>query len=83
MAMQSIRVQLEPHTDNLEWLGGRGGSLGFPKLIPDVFGPTLTRRLEKMVERELDRHAKALERRGRRKQAGAAVRQKRAATKRA
>jgi hypothetical protein len=82
-AMQAIRVQLEPHTDNLQWLGGRGGSLGFPKVIPDVLGPKLTRRLEKMVERELDRHARMLERRSRSKKAGPAVRKKRPVTKRA
>jgi hypothetical protein len=83
LAMQAIRVQLEPHSDSLEWLGGQGGSLGFPKVIPDVLGPKLTRRLEKLVERELDRHARTLERRGRRKKAGTAVRKKRSATKRA
>lgn len=81
-AMQAIRVQLESHTNELEWLGGRGGSLGFPKVIPDVFGPKLTLRLEKMVERELDRHARTLERRSRRKKVGSAVRKKRTVTKR-
>lgn len=82
-AMQAIRVQLEPHTDELEWLGGRGGSLGFPKVIPDVFGPKLTRRLEKLVEREMDRHARTLERRARGRKAGAPVSKKRPVTKRA
>lgn len=83
LAMQAIRARLEPHTDELEWLGGRGGSLGFPKVIPDVFGPKLTHRLEKMVEREMDRYARTLERRSRSRKAGTSIRKKRSATKRA
>lgn len=66
-AMQAIRVELEPHAEGLEWLGGQGGTLGFPKMIPDAFGPKLSRRLEKLVDRETDRHARALMRAGRRK----------------
>ncbi|KFA90807.1 DUF6968 family protein [Archangium violaceum] len=60
-ALQSIRLELTPHADALSWEGGQNGWLGFPKLIPDSFGPTFTLRLEKMVERETDRFARALE----------------------
>jgi hypothetical protein len=68
-AMQAIRLVLEPHADALEWLGGQGGTLGFPKSIPDSFGVKLSRRLEKLVERETNRHARTLERAGRRRMA--------------
>src|SRR3712207_1676313 len=60
-ALQGIRLALTPHANTLSWAGGQEGWLGFPKVIPDLFGPTFTLRLEKLVERETDRFARALE----------------------
>lgn len=60
-ALQAIRLELTPHANNLSWAGGQDGWLGFPKVIPDLFGPTFTLRLEKLVERETDRFARSLE----------------------
>jgi hypothetical protein len=60
-ALQAIRLELTPHANNLSWAGGQDGWLGFPKVIPDLFGPAFTLRLEKMVDRETDRFARALE----------------------
>ncbi|WNG62379.1 hypothetical protein F0U59_52550 [Archangium gephyra] len=59
--LQAIRLELAPHADKLSWAGGQEGWLGFPKVIPDIFGPVFALRLEKMVERETDRFARALE----------------------
>lgn len=60
-ALQAIRLELTPHASNLNWAGGEDGWLGFPKMIPDLFGPAFSLRLEKLVERETDRFARALE----------------------
>ncbi|HEX5748058.1 MAG TPA: hypothetical protein VFZ09_17585 [Archangium sp.] len=60
-ALQAIRLELTPHADTLSWAGGQDGWLGFPKVIPDLFGPAFTLRLEKMVEKETDRFARTLE----------------------
>lgn len=60
-ALQAIRVELAPHAGTLSWEGGMDGWLGFPKAIPDLFGPAFTLRLEKLVDRETDRFARSLE----------------------
>lgn len=59
---QAIRVELEPHAGTVQWEGGQEGWLGFPKVIPSLFGPEFTRHLEHLVERETDRFARNLER---------------------
>lgn len=59
-ALQAIRL-VTPHANTLSWAGGQDGWLGFPKVISDLFGPTFTLRLEKLVDRETDRFARALE----------------------
>ncbi|MFY0527226.1 DUF6968 family protein [Archangium gephyra] len=65
-ALQAIRLGLTPHAKALSWAGGQDGWLGFPKVIPDLFGPAFTLRLEKLVDRETDRFARTLEGRGKR-----------------
>ncbi|WNG52112.1 hypothetical protein F0U60_54425 [Archangium minus] len=65
-ALQAIRIELAPHADRLRWEGGQDGWLGFPKVIPDLFGPAFIQRLEKLVDRETDRFARSLEEASRR-----------------
>jgi hypothetical protein len=60
-ALQAIRLELAPHTSSLSWAGGQEGWLGFPKVIPDLFGPKFTQRVEGLVDREVDRFARSLE----------------------
>jgi hypothetical protein len=60
-ALQAVRLELAPHAEDLEWEGGQDGGLGFPKTIPDLFGPTFTRHLEGLMDREVDRFARTLE----------------------
>ncbi|PTL76612.1 hypothetical protein [Vitiosangium sp. GDMCC 1.1324] len=60
-AFQAIRIELAPHAHRLRWAGGQDGWLGFPKVIPDIFGPSFTQRLEGLVERETHRFARRLE----------------------
>jgi hypothetical protein len=60
-ALQAIRLALAPHASSLKWEGGQDGWLGFPKAIPDLFGPTFTQRLEGMVDREVERFARTQE----------------------
>jgi hypothetical protein len=64
-ALQAIRIELASHANTLTWAGGQDGWLGFPKVIPDLFGPKFTQRLEKLVDRETDRFARTLEARRR------------------
>jgi hypothetical protein len=61
-ALQAIRLELAPHLGSLSWEGGQDGGLGFPKAVPDLFGPKFTQRLEGIVDREVDRFARSLER---------------------
>ncbi|WNG41684.1 hypothetical protein F0U61_54405 [Archangium violaceum] len=65
-ALQAIRIELAPHADSLRWEGGQEGWLGFPKVIPDIFGPAFTQHLVKVVDREVDRFARSLEEASRR-----------------
>jgi len=60
-ALQAIRLALAPHASSLKWEGGQDGWLGFPKVIPDLFGTTFTQRLETMVDREVERFARTQE----------------------
>lgn len=66
-AMQAIRLMLAPHARKLTWEGGDRGNLGLPMTIPDLFGARFSRRLEVLVERETNRHGRALERDARRR----------------
>lgn len=42
-ALQAVRLELALHADCMRWEGGQNSWLGFPKTIPDLFGPQFTR----------------------------------------
>jgi hypothetical protein len=62
LAMQAIRKALHPYAKRLSWVGSPPGGLGFPMMIPEVFGVKFSQRLEGIVQRETDRLGRSLER---------------------
>jgi hypothetical protein len=62
LAFEAVRLELEPHAAILTWYGARGET-GFPQYVPYTFGARFRKRLETMVNREIDREARRLENR--------------------
>jgi len=61
-ALEGIRVTLERSGKRLSWIGGSDDT-GFERLVTTSFGPKFTRRLNSMIDREIARLVRALERR--------------------
>jgi hypothetical protein len=59
LALVALRRELEPFGPRLTWTG-EPGELGLPLLIPDFFGGEVRRRLEGLVQRELEREGRRL-----------------------
>jgi len=61
-ALEGIRVVLDEIGSPLAWSGVLPDHTGFPRPIPIGAGPELTARLERLVDREINRHVRQLER---------------------
>jgi hypothetical protein len=59
LALVAMRRELEPFGPRLTWTG-EPGELGLPLLIPDFFGGEVRRRLEGLVQREIEREGRRL-----------------------
>ena len=59
LALVEVRRELEPYGPRLTWTG-EPGELGLPLLIPDFFGGGVRRRLEALVQREIEREGRRL-----------------------
>src|SRR2546428_658286 len=59
LALVEVRRELEPFGPRLTWTG-EPGELGLPLLIPDFFGGEVRRRLEALVQREIEREGRRL-----------------------
>jgi hypothetical protein len=59
LALVALRRELEPFGPRLTWTG-EPGELGLPLLIPDFFGGEVRRRLEGLVQREIEREGRRL-----------------------
>ena len=66
-ALEGIRSILDEIGKPLAWSGVFADHTGFQRMIPIAAGPELSMRLERLVDRELNRHVRQLERRQRRK----------------
>lgn len=76
LALEAVRLELEPHATALSWYG-EPGETGFPQYVPYTFGGRFRKRLEAIVHREVEREAARLERRSKaRRQASTAVRRR-------
>ena len=62
-ALEGIRVVLDEIGRPLAWSGVLPDHTGFPRPIPIGAGPEMAARLERLVDRELNRHVRQLERR--------------------
>jgi hypothetical protein len=74
-ALEGIRVMLDEIGKPLAWSGVLPDHTGFQRLIPIAAGPKVSARLELLVDRELNRHLRQLERRHKKQlsKAGAAT----------
>jgi hypothetical protein len=70
-ALEGIRYTLDEIGLALDWLIGPGrtdvftGETGFTRSIPITWSPVVRKRLERVLDRELQREVQAMERRGR------------------
>jgi hypothetical protein len=69
LAIESVRTTLKKSGKQFSWIGGEPGDTGFTCIVPTFFGPGFSKRLELMIEREVDRFARTMERRHRRRTA--------------
>jgi Domain of unknown function (DUF6968) len=67
-ALEGVRVTLARSRRHLSWIGGHPGDPGFPRLVPDIGAPELRVRLERLIDQEVGRFVRALERKRRRRQ---------------
>lgn len=58
-ALLDVRRALEPFAARLTWLG-EPGELGLPLPVPDYFGGAFRRRVEALVEREVEAEGRRL-----------------------
>jgi len=66
MALEGVRVQLERSGVRLSWSGGRAGDAGFYRFVPKFFGPKFSKRLDQIIDREVERFGRAIRRKHRR-----------------
>jgi hypothetical protein len=66
-AVEGIRFVLDKKFGSLAWEGVFADDSGFERLIPSTFGVGFSRRLERLVDREFNRHLRQLERRNARR----------------
>ena len=67
LAFQHIRAYLEKSGKRFSWLDGEEGDIGFPRFVPDSFGRGFSRRLDSMIDREIEQFARRAENRYRRR----------------
>jgi len=67
LAIESVRTALKKSGKQFSWVGGEPGDTGFTPIVPTFFGRRFAKRLELMIEREVDRFARSIEKRHRRR----------------
>jgi hypothetical protein len=72
-ALEGIRSMLDEIGKPLAWSGVLPDHTGFQRAIPIAAGPEISARLERMVDRELNRYVRALERRHRKRLSNASA----------
>ena len=61
LALEAIRLMIDESGRKLTWV--EAGRAGFPRYVPSYFGPVFERRLNRHIDREVLRFARAQERR--------------------
>lgn len=67
LAFQGIRISLEKTGKRFSWIGGEEGDTGLPRFVPDCFGLKFSNRLERLIDREVERFTRQLEKKHQRK----------------
>jgi hypothetical protein len=62
-ALEGIRVTLERSGKRLSWIGGAPGDPGFERPVPTSLGLDFSRRLNRMIDREIARFVRIQEQR--------------------
>lgn len=62
-ALEGIRVTFEQSGKRLSWIGGRPGDPGFERPVPTSLGLEFSRRLNRIIDREIARFVRIQERR--------------------
>ncbi len=68
MAIEGIRTRLEQSGKQLTWDGGNPGDTGFTRFVPTFFGLDFSKRLDRLIDREVQRFTRIAEARYRRNQ---------------
>jgi hypothetical protein len=66
MALSGIRATIDKSKITWSWMHGKKGYAGFPIFVPMGFGTTFSRKLERLIDREVTRFAREAERRSKR-----------------
>ena len=61
LVFQAIRLELEPYGSELSWVG-EPGETGFARFFGDIFGPAVSRRIGRLIDRELEKEGRRLKR---------------------
>lgn len=65
LALEGIRGRLDKSRPRLTWLGGPAGEIAFSRLVPDLGSPELRKRIEQLIDCEVELFVRRLERRHR------------------
>jgi hypothetical protein len=57
-ALNGIRVILDQSKKHLSWVGGEAAELTFPRVVPWGFGAPLAKKLDSLIETEVENFAK-------------------------
>lgn len=66
LTLDAIRIDLEAAGTAFRWIGGELGDTGFPRYVSTAFGLVLSRRINRLIDRELSQHGGKLEAHARR-----------------
>jgi hypothetical protein len=58
LSIELLRLRVRDKYSSLKWIGGEPGDAGFPKTVPAFFGLAFAKRLEQLLDDEIERFAK-------------------------
>lgn len=62
-ALEGIRSGLEKSGRSFSWQGGEAGDVGFPRSVPTFFGLEFSRRINRLIDEEVEQFAREAEKR--------------------
>lgn len=61
MCIEAVRTRLESCGREITWESGEPGDTGFPRLVPTLYGQRFYKRLERLIDREIQQFARKAE----------------------